>query len=281
MDDPAPLPPRLETTRQALLLANQIGVRATNAIVEAGLGELSSNVAIAALTHLAGEGPSRPRDLLQTTRLTRGGLSNLFDRLEATGFITRSYGTVPGDRRSATITITAAGADALASIDDIVATTLDSLRSDLAELATVLDSIAAERGRSATDVLTRASMSRAGLLSLAGAAMSKALADVDPDDPTPSKTAVVLACAAQPNHTRPGQLIGPTGLSSSGVSQLLDRLENAGLIRRDGGRPPDRRVVTVELTTQGRHQLERRLTRIAEHLSLLGEAVREPRRRAQ
>jgi DNA-binding MarR family transcriptional regulator len=111
---------------------------------------------------------------------------------------------------------------------------------------------------------------------MAGAAMTEALYEADPDNPAPDKTAIVLSCAAQPGHTRPRQLIEQTALSSSGVSQLLDRLENAGLVRRRTGEPPDRRAVTVELTQHGRQHLERQLARVAEHLTLLQQALDEP-----
>ena len=266
--------PPLETTRQAMLLVNHIGVHATAALDDAGLGELSSNVAIATLTHLAGEGPSRARDLLQPTRLTRGGLSNLFSRLESAGLITRTYGTVPGDRRSAMVALTEAGSDVVSAISHVVANTLDALSAELADLAGALESLAP------TDLspnATTATADRLNLLSLAGAAMTKALADVDPDDPTPSKTAVVLARAAQPGHTRPRELIESTGLSSGGVSQLLDRLEQADLVRRRTNLPPDRRVVTVELTTRGDDRLTRQLAGVAEHFALLRAAVHEPK----
>ena len=272
-DGHAPLTADLETTRRVFLLANQIGVAATKAIVESGLGALSSNAAIGVLAHLAGEGPSRPRDFLQTTRLTSGGLSNLFDRLESDGFVTRSYGIEPGDRRGATVAITAAGIDAVNRINDIVAETLGSLEPAVVELVDSLDALAIQQGRDPSRTISRASISRAGLLSMAGAAMTKALYEADPDNPAPGKTAVVLSCSAQPGHTRPRRLIEQTGLSSSGVSQLLRRLENAGLVRRRTGQPPDRRAVIVEITQHGRQHLERQLARVAEHLVLLHKAM--------
>jgi DNA-binding MarR family transcriptional regulator len=242
-------------------------------MIETGLGALSSNAAIGVLAHLVGEGPSRPRDFLDATRLTSGGLSNLLERLESAGLVTRSYGIEPGDRRSATVAITAAGVEAVNAIDDIVSRTLESQEPALVELVDALDSFAAQLGRRPSTTFSRWSISRTGLLSAAGAAMTEALDEADPDDPAPDKTAIVLSCSAQPGHTRPRQLIEQTALSSSGVSQLLDRLENAGLIRRRTREPPDRRAVTVELTQHGRQHLERQLARIAEHLTLLQQAL--------
>ena len=110
--------------------------------------------------------------------------------------------------------------------------------------------------------------------------MTAALYEADPDDPAPDKTAIVLSSSAHPGHTRPRQLIERTALSSSGVSQLLDRLENTGLVRRRTGEPPDRRAVTVELTPTGRQHLERQLASVADHLTLLHQTMNEPSMRS-
>lgn len=271
---PALLTPGLEATRRALLLVNRIGIRSTSRLVDAGLGELSSNVAIAVLSQLDANGPSRPRELLPSTKLTRGGLSNLLNRLESAGLIARVYGDVPGDRRGATVELTGAGADALSAINRIVTNTLVALEADLAELATSIDSITTPDASSIP--ATASPTHHSGLLSLAGAAIVDALADVDPDDPTPPKTAVVLASAAEPDHTRPSELIEATGLSSGGVSQLLDRLEDGDLIRRRGNLSPDRRAVQIELTARGRGHLVRQLTMVADHFALLRAVTEQP-----
>lgn len=259
-----------------MLLVNRMGLAATRAVVDAGLGEWSSNESITVLDLLASDGPSRPRDLIRVTRLTRGGLSNLFDRLESAGLITRSYGTVSGDRRGAMVAITAAGTAAVSAINHTIACSLNSQRSDLDELADVLSSLDNEPGRRPTGS-NRAPAIQVRQLAIAGAAMSKALAVVDTDDPTPVATAVALGTAVPTGHTRPRELIKQTGLSSSGVSQLLDRLESAKLIHRRTGQPPDRRAVVVELTDEGHHHLEQQLTAIADHLALLRSAFDEPR----
>lgn len=269
--DRPPLDPRIETARRAFLVAHRIGVLATREIVDAGLADVSSNAAVSVLKHLVVHGPSRPRELLPITRLTRGGLSNLFTRLESAGFITRTYGTSPGDRRSATITITEAGSAAVSTIDDAVARTLELLRPELREVDEALRSIELSPYQAASD----AAIGATGLLSRTGDIMSAALEMVDPGDPTPYSTAVVLACAAGPGHTQPKELTEQTGLSSSGVSQLLDRLEDAGLICRQSGRLSDGRAVVVDLTDAGHRELVRRLTPIADHLALFRSAIHE------
>jgi DNA-binding MarR family transcriptional regulator len=58
---------------------------------------------------------------------------------------------------------------------------------------------------------------------------------------------------------RPGQIQDLTGLSSGGVSKMLDRLEAAGLIVREYGvLPADRRASVVHITRRGR-QTNRRV----------------------
>lgn len=57
---------------------------------------------------------------------------------------------------------------------------------------------------------------------------------------------------------RPGQLQDLTGLSSGGVSKLLDRLQEAGLVTRDYGvLSEDRRGSLVRLTAKGRRTSRR------------------------
>lgn len=48
----------------------------------------------------------------------------------------------------------------------------------------------------------------------------------------------------------PGELATRTGLTSSSVTNLVDRLERIGLVRR-GPHPADRRSVLVEVTDEG------------------------------
>ncbi|MCL1599618.1 MAG: MarR family transcriptional regulator, partial [Actinomycetia bacterium] len=54
---------------------------------------------------------------------------------------------------------------------------------------------------------------------------------------------------------RPGEISILTGLSSGGVTKVVSRLEDAGLVTRaDHALPQDRRAVTVTLTAKG-HEL--------------------------
>jgi DNA-binding MarR family transcriptional regulator len=59
-----------------------------------------------------------------------------------------------------------------------------------------------------------------------------------------------------------GKLAEIAGIAAASATQMLDRLEQAGVIERSHS-PGDRRVVTITLTEEGRRQIERKRRRIA------------------
>jgi DNA-binding HxlR family transcriptional regulator len=64
---------------------------------------------------------------------------------------------------------------------------------------------------------------------------------------------ITLFALDEQGSLRPGQLQELTGLSSGGVSKLLDRLQDSGLITREYGvLEGDRRGSVVKLTAKGR-----------------------------
>ncbi len=62
-----------------------------------------------------------------------------------------------------------------------------------------------------------------------------------------------LAMAGPPHRSSPGELAKKDGLSSGAMTNRLDQLEKAGLVRRLPD-PDDRRALQVELTPKG-HKL--------------------------
>jgi DNA-binding MarR family transcriptional regulator len=256
------LSPELDTVRRIFLDMNCIGREITRAIVDAGLGEWSSNGAIVVLSTLSLDGPARPRALIGPTKLTRGGLSNLLERLEVAGLVTRQYGVVPGDRRGAVVTITEKGKSTLTAINDLASRSADQQRHTFDELTALLR---AGHWNESASVCEPASVQITErwleLIARLGGELEVALAAATLGDPMPARSVIALCCAASAGGTWPSELIDQTGLSSGGVSQLLDRIEHDGLIQRRTGLPPDRRVVFVELTEKGRAELERRLRR--------------------
>ena len=79
--------------------------------------------------------------------------------------------------------------------------------------------------------------------------------------------------AASGGGVRPGELVERTGLSSGGVTLLLDRLEQAGLVERTSGRPPDRRAVVVTTTPLGARTVEAGLAVFAAMTDSLVDAI--------
>jgi DNA-binding MarR family transcriptional regulator len=70
-------------------------------------------------------------------------------------------------------------------------------------------------------------------------------------DSAEHKALSVLAQSGEPYRSTPGRLAERMDLSSGAMTNRLDRLETAGLIRRLAD-PGDRRRVVVELTDHGR-----------------------------
>jgi DNA-binding MarR family transcriptional regulator len=92
------------------------------------------------------------------------------------------------------------------------------------------------------------------LLAEYGRTMSTAMAEVAPDPELVSNVSMLALCSLDLSGPhRPGVLQEVTGLSSGGVSKLLDRMEQAGVVKRTyGGVPGDNRGVLVTITRRGR-----------------------------
>jgi DNA-binding MarR family transcriptional regulator len=88
---------------------------------------------------------------------------------------------------------------------------------------------------------------------------ASALTSVAPSPDLETNTAMVTLCALEAEGAlRPGQVQHMTGLSSGGVSKMLDRLEQHGVLKRAyGGVAGDNRGVLVKLTPKGRTLVER------------------------
>jgi DNA-binding MarR family transcriptional regulator len=92
------------------------------------------------------------------------------------------------------------------------------------------------------------------LLSGYGRVVSTALAEAAPDPELVGDASLVVLCALDLDGPhRPGVLQELTGLSSGGVSKLLDRMEAVGVVKRSfGAVPGDNRGVLVSITRRGR-----------------------------
>lgn len=77
----------------------------------------------------------------------------------------------------------------------------------------------------------------------------------------------VMATLDLSGPQRPADLADLTGMTSGGLSKLLDRMEEAGAIEREEGVVPgDRRGILVSLTERGRDLLRTLTQELAERL---------------
>ena len=92
------------------------------------------------------------------------------------------------------------------------------------------------------------------MMSNYGRMASRAMLEVSPDPELVTNASLVVLCSLDlDGPRRPGVLQELTGLSSGGVSKLLDRMEGAGVVKRAyGGVPGDNRGVLVSITRRGR-----------------------------
>jgi DNA-binding MarR family transcriptional regulator len=106
------------------------------------------------------------------------------------------------------------------------------------------------------------------LMSDYGQIASAAMMDASPDPELVSDASVVVLCSLDlDGPRRPGVLQQLTGLSSGGVSKLLDRMESAGVVKRAyGGVPGDNRGVLVSITRRGRALMSRFSAAVANQL---------------
>jgi DNA-binding MarR family transcriptional regulator len=265
-----------EVVRQIVLASGALTHAFGRALADPTFSGLSSNSDIAVLTSLHVAGPQRPRDLRHRTGLTAGGLSNLFDRLEHEGLITRTYGSADGDRRSALVSLTTRGTHLVGAIADAIRRTLTEQSALLQHTRDLIDSMSDPVGPSRTPDPAPTPLEQLQRFARLGTDLEATIADHDPQEPAPGNATVVLCAAAVPEGTRPRDLLEFTDLSSGGVTMLLDRLEDAGLVQRTAGQEPDRRAVTVTLTHLGERDLDHRLQRIVGLLAQLRTALVVP-----
>lgn len=117
------------------------------------------------------------------------------------------------------------------------------------------------------------------LLKLAefGQFLSAALAAAAPDgDLVDNQSIMVLILLDLAGPQRPGDLQERTGLSSGGVTKVVDRLARRGLVNRDYGViPDDHRGVLISLTEAGGRHIRAVTQALADHLPRSVALVRE------
>ncbi len=120
-------PPARRHAQEVLLVLGYLGRAITDAMTQRIPPDLADNAEVLVVTHLDVHGASRPGEMIAVTGMTSGGMTKLLNRLEQGGYITREFGSVPGDRRATLLSLTSKGrhlaadyADAILTVDDDV-----------------------------------------------------------------------------------------------------------------------------------------------------------------
>lgn len=113
------------------------------------------------------------------------------------------------------------------------------------------------------DLDTMALVARLGALTSAWSAAIEAVPKAHGLDLGTMDVLFTLRRAGPPYRLSPGALAAATMVSSGGMTARLDRLERAGLVRRQAD-PDDRRALLVELTPKARRLTDRL---VDEHLA--------------
>jgi DNA-binding MarR family transcriptional regulator len=249
--------------QELLLLGRRMTIVLDAPFQRAGLGELHGNRSVQLVMLLNHRGPIRPRDLQGPIGLTSGGLTKLVDRLVELGVIERYDRGGAGDGRAVLVRLTRKGHATVRHLHRVLADAHDDLRPVGKEILQLTEAIGGRRTTPTppfTDLPT--AMSRAGLVILS--ALGDADDRLDRDD---FQMLLALCQIDLLGGCRPGTLIDALGLSSGGVSKLLDRLEAHGWITREYGTlGDDRRAVVLHTTESGEHRLREQVPRVMPHL---------------
>lgn len=113
-----------------------------------------------------------------------------------------------------------------------------------------------------------------------GQIVSAALAEAARDEELVSNINIAVLCRLElQGALRPSDIMETTGLTSGGVTKLIDRLETAGLVERlEDPVPGDARGVMVALTDNGRERLTSMVMVLSERLGETEVLVKEIRR---
>jgi DNA-binding MarR family transcriptional regulator len=252
-----------------VVLFRRLSIVVTHAVTDAGLGLLSNNKEAAVALRLRQHGSARPRDLQEMLGMTSGGVTRLVDRLVDAGLVRRVPPRRNDDGRGAPLTLTAFGRRSVDTFVRTVEQAHDDCRPIAKEALLHLEALGSGSSGPRPE-------SREMLTSLART--SEALDRSIQESTTNAmlheyQNIVLLSFAELEDGARPMALMELLGLSSGGVTKLVDRAVAAGLVRRDFGTLDDRRAVTIRVTRRGRTELKRALRGFGPHLDELWTAM--------
>lgn len=201
-------------------------------------------------------GPLRPGMIVKMTSLTSAGVSQLLERLEADGLVTRSLGAVPQDRRAVIVTINEVGRAALATVDRIVAKAsgdlvhaLEVARAAVTETPESVAALAPELPSPAGSCPVLASL--LNLTVLIDASIARVVADSTALPPTEARPHLLLQETVRRGELPVGEIPHLIGQARGAAGRLLARLEADGLLRRERAVAAGRTVVVVRPTDRG------------------------------
>jgi DNA-binding MarR family transcriptional regulator len=266
---------------RALVLTREFSAEVSHQLARRHGDVFDANHVLAVLLTVALEGPQRPGRLAATARLSPGAMSNMLGRLETAGLVHRSHELEQGDGRAVFVDLTEPGRAEITAVCDTVVDCMRRSATTLKEILTVLDGLAdppsrREAGPSAGSSPMQATRELAEL----GLELQDALSEIGLGGVADPSASLVLAAVAVTDDCHPGQLDELMGLTSSGISRLIDRLEHAGLVERvtDPDRH-DHRTVTMRLTAAGSDHVDRMVGEVAcmvgELRSVIAAIVRE------
>ena len=264
-----PADPRRESLARALVVLHRYSLDISEIAVQS-LGQYDvENRDIEMILTVHRNGPVTPTEMAARMAAPRSTVSRAMTRLQATGLVVR----IPDeqDRRSVRIALTPRGRRRVAALStrlgDYFAHAEPLLKEafhlvgapvPVPDPAASADPIEAARAMSATGAQY----------------VEEAVRELRPFGISETSDRFTIALLQLQGNQRPTRLAEELGLTPSGVSGVLTRLEQASLItRRHDTTPGDRRAVVVELTPLGARAADVQLDTFARHAPVLVSAL--------
>jgi DNA-binding MarR family transcriptional regulator len=239
------------------------------ALQSLGQGE-DENRDVQFLQTVYAKGPITPTDLATTTGTSRSAVSRALRRLDEVGLVVRTRDA--GDGRSVLVTVTRKGRQRITvfmrHLGDYFAVAEPLLKESLHTLG--IPTPEAGVDEPVHPLVAVAELSRTG-----AAFVEDVTHALEPFAVREFADRFALALIFLHGQQRPTQIADELGLTQSGTSGVLTRLESAGLItRRPGVTAGDRRAVRLELTPRGDEAVLIELETFTRHAPQLAAALR-------
>lgn len=225
-------------------------------------------------------GTMRPGEVGALIGLPSPTVTKLAARLEHAGYLTRSTGTVPGDRRAVVLELTASGRAALACCNDVVgdlgmdlvaalAATDPNLPSD-PSVGPSLDELPG--GQPVTTAPALAELFR--FVAEIDRPIHETVGHLENLNPADPRGLLLLSEIHLRGPVRTGAVPDLIDRSLGTARRLVEDLVALGLVERVAGTvPEDRRAVVIDLTPVGRALIRGAVAAIAAHMPTIRPAA--------